>query len=837
MIKQFFDMIAGMFRATPGEHWDMIKHDLRYAVRMMRKNLGFTAIAIVTLALGVGVNTAIFSILNGIILRPLPFKQPGRIVILRQQLARTGIDRMDFSVQEMNDYRQQMRTMEGLVEYHQMRFVQQGDKAQRLRTGVVSHDFFDFFGIQPVLGRLFVQSDEQPGAQPTILLSHDFWQRSFGADRGVLGKTIRLNDQEHTIIGVLPPLPQYPDENDIYMTTTSCQARMAPVQFTNRNLRFARVFSRLKPGVTVQQADDDMAVIASRFLKEFPASYNPETGFRAFVLPLQQELTKKARPVLWVLLAAAGFVLLIACANVANFTLARLSHREQEFTLRTALGANQGRLLRQLLTESLLMGVTAAVLGLVLAYSSHRLLVEFVARFTPRARDITIDGWVLLFAMAAAILTSAITGSLLGFSSKYQNGSALKEAGRQSTTGAGQKRVRNTLIVAQVAFSLVLLIGAGLMLRSFMNMQQVNPGFSGEKVLTMALNFGDSKYVTQKDEVNAGHAILDKVLALPGVTDAAISSSFPLDPDAIAASVNSVARSTSRIQIEGKPVRPGEPLPLVPYKLASPDYFKTLGIPLVEGRTFLPSDKTGSLGVTVVNQSFARHYFGQESALDKRLSWDGGKTWLTIVGVVGNTKEFRLDEKQSDEIYYSIDQIPGVASLLVRTATDPLTLASQVRTVINETAPQTAITYLMSLEQARNDTLQAPRVMTSLLGLFAALALIVAASGIGGILALSVSQRLKEIGVRMALGARPSDVLNMVVRQGMVLVVFGLAAGAIVAFSLVGPLRSFLFQVAPTDPFTLGGVCILLAITALVACYIPARRATRINPIVALREQ
>jgi putative ABC transport system permease protein len=839
MIKRYFDMIAGIFRASPDEHWHMLKQDSRYALRVMRRNPGFTAIAVVTLALGVGVNTAIFSVLNGIILRPLPYKDAGQIVIVQQQLVKTGIGRMDFSVAEMSDYRQQNTTLNGLVEYHNMRFVLQGNgTGERVRTGVVSYGFFDFFGVEPVLGRSFVASEEQTGAAPVVLLSYEYWQRKYGGDRGVVGKTLRINDRLHTVIGVLPSLPQYPDDNDVYITTTSCPFRMWPDRITNRNRRFSRAFARLKPGVSLQQATNDMGLIASRLQREHPDSYKQESGYRAFVLPLKQELTSKARPVLWVLLAAAGFVLLIACANVANYTLARLSQREQELTLRSALGADRSRLLRQLFTESLWLGLVAALLGLVLALATHKLLVEFVTRLTPRARDISIDGWVLLFAVIAAVLTSVVTGSLLGFSSKYQAGAAgMKDVARQTTAGIGQKRVRNTLIIAQVAFSLALLVGAGLMLRSFIKLQQVDPGFVAEKVLTMALDLNENKYPAPADQLTAGHAILDKVQSVPGVVSAAVSSTFPLDPDALALGINATARNTSRVQIEGRPVEPGQLLPLVPYKQASPDYFKTLGIPLLQGRTFQDTDKQGAPGVAVVNQAFVQHRLGLDQPLGKKISWDGGKTWLIIVGVVGNTKEFSLKENLSDEVYYPIDQNPGLGSLLIRTTVEPMTLVNQVRKAIDEAAPETAISYVVSLEQARDDTLTSPRVITSLLGLFAALALVVAASGIGGILALSVSQRVKEIGIRVALGAQPSDVLHMVVRQGMLLVAAGLAFGLVAAFALIGPLKTFLFQVAPADPFTLAGVCGLLALAALVACYIPAWQATRITPIVALRHE
>jgi predicted permease len=390
-----------------------------------------------------------------------------------------------------------------------------------------------------------------------------------------------------------------------------------------------------------------------------------------------------------------------------------------------------------------------------------------------------------------------------------------------------------------VAFSLALLSGAGLMLRSFIKLQRVDPGFAQERVLTMALDLDSSKYATPADEVVAGHAIVDKVESLPGVVSAAISSSFPLDPDALAMGYNTVAMFTSRILIEGKPVPAGEVVPLVPYRLASTDYFKTLGIPLTQGRTFLPTDKQGAPGVIVVNQAFARHRLAPDDPIGKRISWDGGKTWLSVVGVVGNTKEFSLKENLSDEVYYPMDQVPigAVGSLLVRTAVNPMSISREIQRAIRDAAPDTAVSYLTTLEDARKDTLVAPRVMTSLLSLFAGLALAVAASGIGGILALSVSQRVKEIGIRLAVGATPWDVLTMIVKQGLILVAIGRVCGLGITLAMARTLQAFLFDVAPADPLTLTAVCALLGITALVACYIPARRATKINPVVALQHE
>jgi putative ABC transport system permease protein len=838
LLKLWAETIAGILHTAPSEHWQMLRQDAGYAVRMMRKNKGFTAIAVITLALGIGANSAIFSVINGILLRPLPYTHGEQLVVLRQQAPKAGANTMGFSVAEFNDYQQQNHSLSGMVEYHSMGFtLLSPSEAERVRTGVVSANFFDFFGVKPILGRTLLPADEQTGAPPVLVLSYEFWQRSQHADPNIVGKIFEMNDKVHTVVGVLPPFPQYPAEMDVYMPTSACPFRSSPDTIAKRGRRMVAVFGRLNSNSTPDQARADLATIAGRLQKEYPSDYPADSGFTATAIPLQEELVREARPTLFVLLAAAGFVLLIACANVANFTLARVSQREQELLLRSALGAGRGRLLRQLVTESTILGLIAAGLGLLLASGSLKLLVEFASRLTPRAREITIDWRVLLFTLLAALLTSIVSGSVLGFSSRQQLATGLREGTRQSNQGRGRKRTRNVLIVAQVAFSFVLLIGAGLMLRSFVRLQSVDPGFVPQSVLTMALDLNWSTHFNDREKREEqsreiARKLLEKLQVLPGVQYAAVASSFPLDPDLI-----SMGPGTSSFQIEGRPLRAGETPPITTVRLGTVGYFRTLGIPLIKGRTFAATDNGKAPKVAVVNQSLARHRWPGEDSVDKRVSFDDGKTWITIVGIVGDTKEMGLNQKVQDEIYGPIEQNPQVGSLLVRTIEDPMLLANQVRRAVHDVDPQIAIANFETLEQARSETLSSPRTMTSLLALFAALALLIAATGIGGILALSVSQRMHEIGVRLALGAQPGNVRSMVIRQGMVLVVAGLVFGLAGAFYLTGSLKTLLFEITPTDPLTFVLVASVLAATALAACYIPARRATRIDPLIALRHE
>ncbi len=833
LLRLWWETILGIFSTAPREHWSMLRQDSRYALRMMRRNLGYTAIAVVTLALGIGANTAIFSIINAILLRPLPYRDGNQLAVIRQRAPKAGVDDMNYSVQEVSDYREQNQTLSGLVEYHGMTFTLLGKgEAQRVATGVVSYNFFDMFGIKPILGRTFLPSDERPDSPPVLVLSYEYWQRGQRGDPDIVGKTFEMNDKVHTVIGVLPSFPQYPDENDVYMTTIACPFRSSKQMLTNRDSRMMRAFGRLKPGVTTEQCHADLAVIAARLEKQYPKSYPKNVGYTADSTPLREELTSQARPTLFVLLAAAVFVLLIACANVANLILARMARRERELVVRSAMGAGKSRLLRQLLTESAILGLVSGVVGLLLAAGSLNLLVAFAAQLTPRAREISIDGYVLLFALIAAIGTSIVFGSASAVFSREDLSSGLKEGTTQATVGRTRQRIRSALIVAQVAFSFVLLTGAGLMMRSLFKLQQVDAGYVPQRVLDVTFYPNWSKYTKQEQLVDLSRRLLDSVRTQPGVLSAAIASSFPLDPDVLATSGGAWTR---RFQVEGQVVPDGEVAPLAAIRTATPDYFKTLGIPLYSGRAFAETDDAKALPVAVINRSLARHHWNGDDPVGRRISFDKGEHWITIAGMVGDVKEFGLDKDAGDELYLPMAQNAALGNLLVRTVGDPNSLSSEMRRAIHDVDPDTAITHLETLEQARVDSLTSRKLTANFLGLFAALALLIAVAGIGGILALSVSQRVHEIGIRVALGARPWNVLGMIISQGMALVLIGLALGVAGSIGLTRLLKTFLFKVTPTDPITFGAVALVLAGAALAACYVPARRAARVDPISALR--
>jgi putative ABC transport system permease protein len=804
-----------------------LTQDLRYAVRTLGRSPGYTLVALLTLALGIGANTAIFSMIRGVILRPLPYRDGERLVFLEQPASLAGVQDSRFSVQELADYRSQVRSLEGIVEYHSMPFILLGDgEPSRVQTGVVSANFFDVLGTAPLRGRAFREGEDQPGAEPVLMLSYEYWMNRLGGDPAVVGRTFEMNDRIHTVIGVLPPVPQYPGENDVYMPASSCPFRMSEQLLQSRTIRTLTLFGRLAPGATLAGAATEFESVAGRLHSQYPQAYPAGQGFTVRVASLHDELSRRARPTLLLLLGTAAFVLLIACANVANLTLARLMRRERELALRAALGADRGRLLRQLLAEGGLLALAGGVLGLGLAAAAMRILTAFAARFTPRAHEIAIDGTVLGFTLGVSLLTGLAFALLPALPSRVNLVGALRDGGA-ATSGGRSTRMRSALVVAQVAVSVVLLIGAGLMVRSLIALQRVDPGFNPERVLTLTLDLNWSRYTTA-DLIRGFHERLHARLgAQPGIVAAASTMVFPL---------GATHHTGFEFEIEGRPRDPGVALPQGDFRSVSADYFRTLGIPLVEGRVFTGTDEPESTPVALVNQSLARRYWPEESPLGRRVSPDSGKTWLTVVGVVGDVRHYGLDSEPAAELYAPFSQVPvREGSLLVRTSGDPHAAARIVEDEIHAIDPDQPVANVETLEEIRGESLASPRLTASLLGMFALLALVITGAGLAGVVAFSVSQRTQEIGVRMALGAERGEVLSMVLRQGMRLVLAGLVlgvAGALLATRLISGL---LYGVGTTDPLTFAGVGLVLMAVAAAACLVPARRAATVDPIIALR--
>jgi predicted permease len=808
---------------------ESIFQDVRYAVRTLVKRPGFALVVVLTLALGIGANTAIFSVINSVLLQALPYGEDHQLVHLRQPLQLEDVESIGFSAQEIEDYREQSRTLEGVVEYHTLIFGLIGrGQPLRVRSGIVSANFFDVLGVKPLLGRTFLLGEDEIGADYVLVLSHGFWMRSFGGDSSVVGQTVEMNDRVYTIVGVLPPVALYPDGDEVYMPVSSCPFRSSSRWIENRNVRAMRAFGRLRAGVTMEVLQTDLASIGDRLHREHPDAYPETRGFATTAVPLREELVRDARPVFMILLGTAGLVLLIASANVANLTFARLVGRDRELAVRAALGAGRGRLLRQLLTESMLLALAGGAVGLVLAVGVLDLLAAFAAQFTPRAGEIAIDRWVLLFTLTISVITGLAAGSVPAFPSLQEFGAALKEGNARTTASAGKHRLQGAMVVAQIAVSFALLIGAGLTTRSLIKLQGVDPGFTAANVLSMTVATDDfNPNMEQRKQFY--RELLGRLDAHPAVESAAATMTYPFDGR---------GQMDVNFQIEDRPIPEGQRRPEADIRIVSNDYFRTMGIPIVAGRGFTDADHEGSTNVAVINEHMARGYFGDESPLGKKVSWNRGNTWLTIVGVVGDVRQYGLDSEIEDEIYQPIQQLfMMVTSVVVRTQGDPTALTKEVVDVIHELEPHQAVADVQTMEQRRSRTLSSPRLVTILLSIFAGLALVITSAGIGGVLAFSVSQRTSEIGLRMALGADGRKVLLTVLRQGMTLVVGGLALGVVSAVALTRFVSSLLFQIEATDPLTFATVFVTLVAVATAACLIPARRATTIDPMTALRSE
>src|SRR5579862_1034434 len=816
-----------------GAGLETLLQDVRYGFRVLRKNPGFSLLVILTLALGIGANTAIFSVVYGVLLRPLPYSHGGELVVLHQQAPHAHLENVPFSVKEMFDYRDHSHTLDAVVEYHSMVFLLLGDdSAERVQSAVVSANFFDVLGVKPLLGRTFLATDESPNADAVLVLSYEYWQSHHGGDPNIVGKVFHMNNRPHTVIGVLPQVPQYPAENDVYMPTSACPFRSSAAAIGNRKARLLTVFGRLKSGVSLQTAQADLSTAGSQMVSAYPEDYPKASGYAIAAAPLQEDLTRRARTTLLVLLFASGFVLLIACANVANLMLARILKREREFAVRAALGASKSRLVRQLLTETVLLSVVGGALGLALSYPTLALLVRFTARFTTRASEVKIDGVVLLFTLAVSVLSGLLFGFAPALSSGDHVSDALKQGSGQTTASRRRQRLRAGLVMAQIAVSFMLLIGAGLMILSFFKLTRVDPGFSPDRVLTMNLSPNFSRYTKPEQFVSLTSNILRGIRSVGGVESAALASSFPFSPVAM-----TQGPGNTDFEIEGRPLAKGEPQPIVDTTGVSPGYFETIRQPLVRGRLFTDHDDANALKVAVINQTMSHHRWPNEDPIGKRISFDQGMNWITIAGVVGDAKEYGLDRSLGDEVYMPMDQAGFSGRLVVRTSGDPDSMTALLRKALHDVDPQLAVDQVETIERLQHESLASPRITTILLGIFAGLALLISASGIAGIMALSVSQRTRELGIRMALGQSEGSVVRMVVGQGLVIALVGTVVGLIGAIVLGRLLSSLLYATSPTDISTFAGVSLLFIVVAGLACFLPVRRATRIDPFTALRQE
>jgi predicted permease len=816
--------------ARVGRALETLGQDIRYGVRVLRKNPGYSSAIILTLALGIGANTAIFSLIYGVFLRPLPYRDGGQLVVLHQNTNQARQSDIGFSPLEVADCAEHNHTLNGVVEHHAMTFLLlANNNAERVATSVVSVNFFDVLGVKPLLGRTFLPSDDNR-TSAVLVLSYRYWQSHQGGDPNIVGRVFQMNNMAHTVIGVLPPIPQYPVESDVYMPTWQCPFRSNPHNIANRNFRLiSHVFARLKPGVTGQQAQNDLSVVASQIYSAHPETYPAGAGLQFVADPLQSDLTHDARTAFLVLLAVAGFVLLVACANVANMMLARLLKLERELAVRIALGAGRLRIMRQLLTESVLLSVAGGALGLAVAPLSLKMLVGFASRFTPRANEVRIDGPVLLFTLAISIAAGLLFGLLPALTPWLNAGHSLH--GARATATRGRQLLRASLVVAQVAVSFLLLIGAGLMIRSFHKMGAENPGFDPSHLLAMRISTGFSRYQDSISQRTLRHNIASKVSAIAGVRSVAFTSNPPFAPAGIIAGPGSQS-----FEIEGQPASRGAALPTVDLTVVDENYFQAVRQPLVEGRYFTGRDADDTPAVAIVNRTMARHRWPNEDPVGKRVNL-GGQNWITIEGVVGDTREYGLQHPTLDELYLPADQAGGATSLVVRADATADALLQSVRAAVHEADPLLAIDQVNTLERFEFDSLTPSRLMTILLGIFAGLGVLISASGIAAVMALAVTQRTHELGVRLALGARHGAIVGMVVRQGLVLALCGTAVGALAAAVLARLASTLLYATSPTDLPTYAAVAVVFLAVAALACYLPARQVTAIDPLSALRQE
>jgi putative ABC transport system permease protein len=819
-------------RDARGVSWlEELVQDVRYGLRTLIKSPGFAAVAILTLGLGIGANTAIFSVIDGVLLKPLPYDNGDRLVLIRQSAPLANQQDIGVSIKELYEYREQLASFDGLVEFHQMNFdlLRRGDP-DRVATGVVSPNFFDVLGIQPVLGRTFVAADDREGAEAVLVLGHAYWQTRFGSDPAIVGQVFEMNNRPHTVVGVLPAVPHYPNEVDVYMPTSACPFRSAAerqIETNRRAFSALRVFGLLKPGAAPETAGVEVATVGERFRQDHPTIYRPESGFQARTAGVLDELTVNARPLLLILLGTTGLVLLIACANVANLTLARMLRRDRELAMRTALGAGRWRLVRQLLTESTLVSVIGGMVGLAFAWATVDLLATFVARFTPRTGEIGIEPRVLLFTLGVSMLTGLLFGTLPAISSRVDLVGALKAGSKGSGDAPARRRLQGALIVAQVAVSVVLLVGAGLLLLSFHRLQSVDPGYRADRVMSAEIFGNFTRYANPESLRRFYLDVLDRLEHAPGVTSVAITNSVPLA---------GLQPGQTNFQIEGRVYDNPDLAPAADVRVASPAYFDTLGIPLRRGRGFTALDHDEAEPVVVINESVARYWDGRDP-IGSRVSADNGQTWLTIVGMVGDVRQFGLDREAVAQVYVPLAQNRGglAGRVLLRMSGDPAGAAAILRSAVHSLDPDMPIENVRTLDEIRASYLAAPRLTALLLTVFAGLALLVTVTGITGVIATSVSQRTQEFGVRMALGASRESVLAMVLRQGLTLVVIGLALGILSALVLGRVLQGYLYDTTPTDPLTFAIVAVAFLAAGTLACLGPAWRATTVDPMSALR--
>jgi putative ABC transport system permease protein len=808
-----------------------LMQDMRYGIRMLSKNPGFAIVAVLTLALGIGANTAIFSVVNAELLRPLPFRDSGRLVSVATGNSRMHSSNGSTSYPDFMDWRSQNQVFDKMAAYTEATFTLTGQaNPAHLEGASVSSDTFDLLGVSPELGRTFQPAEDGPNHR-VVVISDRLWRQQFKGDPGIIGGTITLDNSGYTVVGVMPASFRYPLQREpqaIWSTLSPLNdtSDNSPPMVQHRGAHFLTCIARLKPGVTLAQAQAAMDVIASSLSKQYP---DTNKYMNVHLSSLQDRLTGSIRPALLVMMIAVGLVLLIACVNVANLLLARATTRGREIAIRTAMGAGRIRVVRQLLTESLLLAIVAGIFGAALAFWGSGVLVRLSPENLPRVGEIHIDGWALAFTAGLSLLTGILFGLAPAVQSTHSNiVEALKEGSLSMTAGRSRHGLRSSLVIVEMALALILLVSAGLLIRSLIRLQDVNPGFDPHHVMTASLDLPDAKYSDPK-KAEFFRELIPQLQAIPGVQSAAAVFPLPMSGDEIRTS----------FQIEGRPVAKSDE-PHTSVRCVTPNYFTTLRIPLLQGREFTERDEASATKVLIVNQAFAQQFFPGENPIGQHIlagiANAGEPPMREIVGVVGNVKFEDLTTEFSPESYIPYGQLQfGSITIVVRSSKDPQGLAKPIASAVQSLDKDLPTYASKTVEQYLDGTIAVPRFNTFLLAIFAALAMVLTAVGLYGVISYTVAQRTHEIGIRMALGAQPGDMMRLVMGQGMRLALFGVGVGLIAALGLTRFLSSLLFGVSSTDPVSFAAVVAMLFTVVLLACYIPARRAMRVDPMVALR--
>lgn len=798
----------------------MIK-DIRYALRTLARRPGFTAVAVITLALGIGANTAIFSVVNGVLLRPLDYPEAERLVALRESNVSKQPD-SQVAPANVLEWQRQNSVFSDLATYRTVSYNLTGDgNPERLLAGRVSSGLFKTIGVQPRLGREFAPEEDQPGRDKVVIISEGLWQRRFGSDFSVIGKTLKLSGEDFTVVGVMPKSFRLPDQRVRELWT--------PIAFTENeriyhHVRFVEAIARLRPGVTLDQAQAEMTAIAARLAQEHPDS---NEGWTIRVAPVLDFAVGDARKILWILFSAVGLVLLIACANVTNLLLARAATRQKEIAIRVALGAGRLRIIRQLATESLLLALLGAVVAWPMAVWGLKALLAIAPADLPRLADVTIDNRALLFTLAITLLTGLIFGLVPALQSVNANSNqTLKDGGSEGNRGGTGRRIGNVLIAGEVALAVMLLVGSGLLLRTIWQLYNVNPGFDDRNALAVTLQLSDKKYADTKQVAQFSEKLIEQVSTLPGVEATGVARILPIAHEL-----------TVGYYVEGKPREPDNQLPQTSYSAVSADYFNAMRIPLIAGRMFTDRDNQQSPRVAIVSAELVQRVFPGEDPIGRRINvTTGPENFREIVGVVGDVTQQGLVRGASQHVYEPFAQASSnFMTLIVRGANDPAALVPAIRSKVLELDQELPLQRVTTLDKIIANSIRQQRFTSVVLSVFAAVALVLAVAGLYGVISYSVAQRTRELGIRLALGAQVGDVLRLVLKQGMTFVLVGEVIGIAGAYALTGLMQGLLFGVTATDKVTFITVAVSLFLVALVACYVPARRATKVDPLIALK--